>query len=68
LRLKEKIQKIDFETENGLKFKVSDRLLNLIQENPKETKLWNKLAELNYESGFLDSAGKYWILRQPTDE
>jgi len=50
---------IDFEVENGLKFKASDRLRNLIQENPNETQLWNKLAELYYESGFLDSAGKY---------
>ena len=30
--------------------------------------MWNKLAELYYESGFLDSAGKYWILTEPTDE
>jgi cytochrome c-type biogenesis protein CcmH/NrfG len=66
--LKEKLEKIDSEIENGLKFKASDRLRNLIQENPNETQLWNKLAELYYESGFLDSAGKYWILTEPTDE
>ncbi|RDK83535.1 hypothetical protein C8D94_10772 [Marinirhabdus gelatinilytica] len=40
----------------------------MIQENPHETHLWNKLAELYYESGFLDSAGKYWILTEPTDD
>tara|TARA_R110002049_G_scaffold70683_3_gene182485 strand:- start:17 stop:607 length:591 start_codon:yes stop_codon:yes gene_type:complete len=68
LSLKEKLEKIDSEIENGLKFKASDRLRNLIQENPNETQLWNKLAELYYESGFLDSAGKYWILTEPTDE
>jgi len=50
---------IEFEVENRLKFKAYDRLRNLIQENPNETQLWNKLAELYYESGFLDSAGKY---------
>ncbi|MCB4800207.1 DUF6584 family protein [Neotamlana laminarinivorans] len=68
MSLKEKIEKIDSEIENGMKFKASDRLRNLIQENPNETQLWNKLAELYYESGFLDSAGKYWILTEPTDE
>ncbi|WP_437371865.1 DUF6584 family protein [Maribacter litoralis] len=68
MSLKEKLEKIDSEIENGLKFKASDRLRNLIQENPNETQLWNKLAELYYESGFLDSAGKYWILTEPTEE
>ena len=68
MSLIEKLEKIDSEIENGLKFKASDRLRNLIQENPTETQLWNKLAELYYESGFLDSAGKYWILTEPTDE
>jgi hypothetical protein len=66
--LKEKIEKIDSEIKNGLKYKASDRLRNLIQDNPNETQLWNKLAELYYESGFLDSAGKYWILTEPTDD
>ena len=68
MSLKEKLEKIDSEIENGLKFKASDRLRNLIQENPNETQLWNKLAELYYESGFLDSAGKYWILTEPTED
>ncbi|WP_375238663.1 DUF6584 family protein [Aurantibacter sp.] len=67
MSLKEKLDKIDSEIENGLKFKATDRLRNLIQENPNEIELWNKLAELYYESGFLDSAGKYWILTEPTD-
>jgi hypothetical protein len=66
--LKEKLDKIDSEIEIGLKFKAADRLRNLIQENPNEIELWNKLAELYYESGFLDSAGKYWILTEPTDK
>jgi hypothetical protein len=66
--LKEKIAKIDSEIELGLKFKAADRLRNLIQENPNELELWNKLAELYYESGFLDAAGKYWILTEPTND
>ncbi|WP_422093723.1 MULTISPECIES: DUF6584 family protein [unclassified Tenacibaculum] len=68
VNLKEKLDKIDSEIENGLKFKATDRLRNLIQENPNEIELWNKLAELYYESGFFDSAGKYWILTEPTDD
>lgn len=68
MKLKEKLEKIEIEIENGMKFKASDRLRNLIQENPNETQLWNKLAKLYYESGFLDAAGKYWILTEPTDE
>ena len=68
MNLKEKLNKIDSEIESGLKFKASDRLRNLIQENPNETQLWNKLAKLYYESGFLDATGKYWILTEPTDE
>ena len=66
--IKAKISKIDSEIKDGLKSKAADRLRNLIQENPNETELWNRLAELYYESGFLDSAGKYWILTEPTDE
>lgn len=48
MSLKEKIAKIDSEIELGLKFKAADRLRNLIQENPNELELWNKLAELYY--------------------
>ncbi|MEP2237107.1 MAG: DUF6584 family protein, partial [Maribacter sp.] len=68
MNLKEKLDKIDSEIEKGLKFKSSDRLRNLIQDNPNEIQLWYKLAELYYESGFLDAAGKYWILTEPTEE
>lgn len=68
MNLEEKLKKIDFEIQNGMKYKATDRLRNLIQENPNELQLWNKLAELYYESGFLDSAGKYWLLTEPTDE
>lgn len=66
--LKEKLDKIDFEFESGLRFKATNRLRNLIQENPNEIELWNKLAEFYYESGFLDAAGKYWILTETSEE
>ena len=68
MNLKEKLNKIDLEFENGLRLKATNKLRNLIQENPNEIELWNKLAELYYKSGFLDAAGKYWILTEPTEE
>ena len=67
MRLKENLDKIETEIKNGLKSKAIDRLRNLINQNPNKIELRNKLAELYYESGFLDSAGKYWILKEPTD-
>ncbi|WP_370687409.1 DUF6584 family protein [Fulvivirga maritima] len=30
--------------------------------------LWDKLAKLYYDSGFLDAAGKYWILTEPVSD
>tara|TARA_R110002049_G_scaffold251142_1_gene425513 strand:+ start:135 stop:659 length:525 start_codon:yes stop_codon:yes gene_type:complete len=66
--LKEKLAKIEFDIKNGLKFKAADRLRNMINQYPNESELWNRLAELYYESGFLASAGKYWILTEPKDE
>lgn len=66
--MKEKLAKIEFDIKNGLKFKSADRLRNMINQYPNESELWNRLAELYYESGFLASAGKYWILTEPKDE
>lgn len=68
MSLQKTLDKIDSEFENGLRFKATDRLRNLIQDNPNEIELWNKLAEFYYESGFLDAAGKYWILTEPTED
>lgn len=68
MNLKEKLNRIDLEFENGLRLKATNKLRNLIQENPNEIELWNKLAELYYSCGFLDAAGKYWILTEPTEE
>lgn len=68
MNLKKNLNKIDSDIHKGLKYRATDRLRNLIQINPNEIELWNKLAELYYESGFLDLAGKYWILTEPTDD
>ena len=66
--MKEKLAKIEIDIKNGLKFKAADRLRNMINQYPNETELWNRLAELYYESGFLASAGKYWILTEQSDD
>jgi len=68
LSLKETFDRKDEEIESGLKFKAADRLRNLINEYPNDLTLWDKLAELYYESGFLDAAGRYWILFEPNDD
>ena len=68
LQLDKKLERIDTELKNGFKSKAIDRLRNLIQQNPNEIQLRNKLAEIYYESGFLDEAGKYWILTEPTEK
>lgn len=68
MSLDEKLNRIDEEIAGGMKFKAVDRLRNLINEYPNDLTIWNKLAELYYESGFLDAAGRYWILFEPNDE
>ena len=68
MSLSKKLERIDRESKNGLKLKSADRLRNLINEHPNEMIIWKKLAELYYDSGFLDAAGRYWVLTEPTDE
>lgn len=65
MTLEKKLTRIDIEIQNGLKMKASDRLRNMINQYPNEPEIWNKLAQLYYDSGFLASAGKYWILTEP---
>lgn len=65
--LVEKMQKIEQEIEGGLKFKSADRLRNLINEYPNKIEIRERLAELYYESGFWDAAGRYWILTEPKE-
>ena len=66
--LTNKLERIEINIKNGLKFRAADRLRNMINQYPNESILWTRLAELYYESGFLASAGKYWILTEPKDE
>lgn len=66
--LQDKLLKIDVEISKGLKLRAADRLKNLLGHYPDEPKIWLKLAELYYEAGFYDAAGKYWILTKPDEE
>ena len=59
-----KLYKIESDLKKGLKYKAADRLRNLINEYPDELGLRNNLAELYYDAGFLDAAGKYWIFEE----
>ena len=68
MNLQEKINLIDEEVAEGLKLKSADRLRNLINEYPNELSIRERLAKLYYESGFLDAAGRYWVLTEPTDD
>nr|WP_154652529.1 tetratricopeptide repeat protein [Flavobacterium rivuli] len=66
--LKDKLFEIDVEINKGLKLRAADRLKNLLGHYPDEPQIRFKLAELYYESGFYDAAGKYWILTEPDEE
>ena len=63
-----KLDKIDIEITEGKKFKACDRLRNLINEQPNNLNLYDKLASVYFESGFYDAAGKYWILIEPKND
>jgi len=66
--LSKKLERIDAEIKRGLKMKAADRLRNLINQYPNELILLERLAELYYQSGFLDAAGKLWILIEPKEK
>ena len=52
----------------ALSLGATDRLRNLLGHYPDEQRIWLKLADLYYEAGFYDAAGKYWILTEPEEE
>lgn len=68
MNLQRKIEKIEQDIDVGIKFKSANRLRNLINQYPNEIFIWERLAELYYESGFYDAAGKYWIFTPPTED
>ncbi|MGV0833620.1 DUF6584 family protein [Empedobacter brevis] len=57
-------EKIAYDLAQGRKYKATLRLKNLINEFPNDLTLRNKLAEIYYDSGFYDEAGKFWLLSE----
>ena len=67
-KLDKTLSKIEVDIAAGKKLKSADRLRNLINQYPNNMKLWEQLGELYYEAGFLDAAGRYWILTEPVND
>ena len=67
MNIRDKIDRIDQEIKEGIKGKAIGRLNNLIYTYPDEVRIRIKVAEVYYNAGFLDLAGKYWILSELTD-
>jgi len=61
-------QKIDFNIDKGLKLKATIQLASLINKNPNDIEFRNRLAMLYYKAGFLDAAGKFWILNDSKEK
>ncbi|WP_051891236.1 DUF6584 family protein [Chryseobacterium sp. JM1] len=59
--------KIEKDLEEGRKKKACDRLRNAINQYPDDLSLREKLGRIYYDAGFLDEAGKFWILSEPKD-
>ncbi|UHO37593.1 hypothetical protein H5J24_18230 [Chryseobacterium capnotolerans] len=60
--------KIEQDLKEGKRKKACDRLRNLINQFPDDLSLRKKLGQIYYEAGFIDEAGKYWILSQPENK
>lgn len=60
--------KIDEDLKEGRKKKACDRLRNMINQFPDDISLRKKLGQIYYDAGFLDEAGKFWILSEPENE
>lgn len=56
--------RIEDDLNAGRKKKACDRLRNLINEFPDDISLREKLGQIYYDSGFLDEAGKFWVLSE----
>src|SRR5690606_16015159 len=60
--------KVEANILEGQKEKATLRLKSMINNNPDDLEIREKLAQLYYDSGFYDSAGKYWILKDSEKE
>ncbi|WP_276875463.1 DUF6584 family protein [Chryseobacterium joostei] len=57
--------RIEQDIKEGRKKKACDRLRNMINQFPNDISLRKKLGQIYFEAGFLDEAGKFWILSTP---
>lgn len=57
--------RIEQDLKQGRKKKACDRLRNMINQFPNDLSLRKKLGQIYFEAGFLDEAGKFWILCTP---
>jgi predicted Zn-dependent protease len=57
--------RIEKDLKEGRKKKACDRLRNMINHFPNDLSLRKKLGQIYFEAGFLDEAGKFWILSTP---
>ncbi len=60
------LEKAQTEINQGLRQKAADRLKNVINTYPDVMEAREMLAMMYYESKFLDMAGRYWFLTEPT--
>lgn len=59
------LYRIEQDLKAGRKKKACDRLRNMINQFPNDLSLRKKLGQIYFEGGFLDEAGKFWILSPP---
>lgn len=60
-RLAGKWKDIQQDIDAGYKYSAANSLKKMLQHYPEEYFISNKLAELYYDAGFYDAAGKYWL-------
>lgn len=66
--LSNQLTKAKEEMAMGLKDKAARRLRAVINAFPDSMEARDVLARMYYKAGFLDAAGRYWILTEPTED
>ncbi len=62
------LHRIEYDLKEGRKKKACDRLRNLINQFPNDLSLRRRLGQIYFDAGFLDEAGKFWILSAPENK
>lgn len=68
MSLKIQLERAQSEINSGLKQRASNRLQNVINTYLDAVEARELLAQMYYDSGFLDMAGRFWMLTPPTDD